>query len=191
MANWSYGLLTGTGMGLFVSVIPGLNTALCVQLARRGARAATPLVLTVVVSDFSYCLLSSLGLLALAHAHTAVLHWMGLLFPALAAGAIWPRPQRRPRRWGYLALVAFNPSTLVLWMGLAALPGHPGERSVQAAGALALGALVGSGLWFCALAQASARLGSALHWLGGERAARFLSASLAGLSLIRLTLLFS
>lgn len=176
-------------MGLFVSVIPGLNAALCIQLARCGARAASPLILTVALSDFSYCLLSSLGLLALAHTQAGLLRWLELFFPALAAIAIWPRPGRRQGRFGYLALVAFNPSTLALWMGLTALHGHLGERGVQDAAALALGALLGSGLWFCALAHASARLGGHLRWLDGERTARLLSASLAGLSLVRVALL--
>lgn len=178
-------------MGLFVSVIPGMNGALCVQLAHRGARAASLLILTIALSDFSYCLLGSLGLLALAHTHAELLRWLVPVFAALAAIAIWPSPQRRGRRFGYLVLVAFNPSTVALWIGLAALSGHAGGRSIQAAGALALGALLGSALWFCALANFSARLGKRARWLGDERMARFLSATLAGLSLLRLLLLLS
>lgn len=176
-------------MGLFVSVIPGINAALCVQLARFGARGALPLILAIALGDFSYCLLSSLGLLALAHTHTELLRWLGPVFATLAAIAIWPMGQRRRRRVGYLALVVFNPATMVLWMGLAALSGHTGERSIQTALALALGALLGSALWFCALAHFSARLGRRTRWLSDERTARCLSATLAGLSLLRLLLM--
>ncbi|MGH2831486.1 MAG: hypothetical protein ACRDK2_01820 [Solirubrobacteraceae bacterium] len=186
MANWSSSLLTGAMMGLFVSVIPGINGALCLQLAQRDARAARPLILTIALSDFSYCLLSSLGLLAIAHTHAGLLRWLGPGFAALAAVAIWPSPRRARRQLGYFALVAFNPSTVALWMGLAALSGHATGRGIQAAAALALGALLGSALWFCALAHFSARLGRRARWLRAESTARFLSATLAGLSLLRL-----
>jgi arginine exporter protein ArgO len=176
------GLATGALLGLAVSAAPGLNSVLCVGLARSGARRAHPVILTAALTDCVYCLLSSLGLLAAPQLDVRVLRWVSIVFLALAAVAIWPS---RPRDARTMALVASNPGTMAIWLGIRSIDGGLGQHDPQAIGAMALGALLATGCWFGGLACLSARLGECAAWFTDQQGARAFSLALAILALSR------
>jgi threonine/homoserine/homoserine lactone efflux protein len=179
------GLATGALLGLAVSAAPGLNSVLCVGLARSGARRARPVILTAALTDCIYCLLSSLGPLAAPQLGVRALRWVSLVFLALSAVAIWPRRPRRPRDVRTLAIVASNPGTLAIWLGIRSIHGGPGQHDPQVIVAMALGALLATGCWFGGLACLSARLGECADWFTGQQVARAFSLALAVLALSR------
>jgi threonine/homoserine/homoserine lactone efflux protein len=176
-------------MGLVVSMAPGVNGALCVGLARSGLRRARPVILAAAVTDCTYCLLSSLGLLAGARIDSGALRWLSVAFLGIAALLVWPRSPRQPQTRARLALVAGNPSTLAIWLGIAAVHPSVDAANPSVALALALGAALASGAWFMGLAYVSHQLGARLRWLSDRRLGSTLSFALGALAFVRAVLL--
>jgi threonine/homoserine/homoserine lactone efflux protein len=184
---WINGLLGGALMGVVVSLAPGVNSALCIGLARSGRARARPIILAAAFTDCAYCLLSSLGLLATARIDAGLLRWVSVVFLALAAIGIWPRSPSGDV--GPLALVALNPGTLAIWLGICSVHDGPGRSNPQAVLALALGALLATGCWFWGLAYISSRLSDRLCWLNGDRIGQAFSLVLGALAGLRAVML--
>lgn len=185
MGNVIDGLADGMLLGLAVSAAPGLNSVLCVRLARSGAGRARPVILTAALTDCVYCLLSSLGLLAAAPLGAGVLRWVSVIFLALAAVAIWPRRSRCSTSTESPVLVASNPATLAIWLGIRSVHRGIGQSHPQVALAMALGALLATGGWFGGLAYLSARLGECAQWFTDGRVGRIFALTLAALACAR------
>jgi hypothetical protein len=179
------GLADGALLGLVVSAAPGLNGVLCVGLARSGARQARPVILAAALTDGVYCLSSSLGLLAAAPLDAGVLRWVSVVFLAFAAVMIWPRHSGRPEGAGALTLVASNPGTLAIWLGIRSAHGGFEQPHPQTMVAMALGTLLATGGWFGGLAYLSARLGDCARWFTDQRVGRLFALALAALALSR------
>ncbi len=181
MEVWVDGLLNGALMGLAVSLIPGVNGALCVRLARSGLTRARPVILAAALTDCAYCLFSSLGLLAAARIDPDLLRGLSIMFLAVAAIVIWPRSPIRTSSATPLVLVSLNPGTMAIWLGIRSVH-DPSQSHPHAVLALALGALLATGGWFWGLAYISSRLGDGLRWLRCDRIGHAISFALAALA---------
>jgi threonine/homoserine/homoserine lactone efflux protein len=149
-------LFAGFGIALLVSIPPGANTALCVTLARGGARKAIPIILGAAATDAIYAILAAVGILAVNTISVDATHWLAAAFCVLAAALLWlPRLQDVSGRTA-IGLAVLNPGTASLWLGLSAFAvAHPKGLSL---GLWVLGVAAGTATWFSGVAFASARL---------------------------------
>jgi hypothetical protein len=182
MEVWADGLLSGALMGLAVSLIPGVNGALCIRLARSGLTRARPVILAAALTDCAYCLFSSLGLLAAARIDPGLLRGLSIMFLAVAAIVIWPRSPILTGSATPLVLVSLNPGTMAIWLGIRSVHHDPSQSHPHAVLALALGALLATGGWFWGLAYISSRLGDNFRWLRCDRIGHAVSFALAALA---------
>jgi threonine/homoserine/homoserine lactone efflux protein len=149
-------LVAGFAVALFVSIPPGMNTALCVTSARQGVRNAVPVILGAAMTDIMYALLAAAGLIVFDPAGIAVAHLLEAGFCLIAAVLMWAyRAAPVPSRTAF-GLALLNPGTAVLWLGLSATIVHPHDASSTALWAVGIGA--GTTTWFSVLALASSRL---------------------------------
>lgn len=145
----------GIAMGLLVSIPPGPNSALCLNLASGGVRRAVPLITGAALADAAYSFLAATGLLAAMGLDAQLLSYLAPAFMLGAAIVAWNPELLGARATGMVPLL--NPATIAIWAGLSSLP---------AAHALSLGeallrpfpVALGTAIWFAALAWASARV---------------------------------
>ncbi len=177
-------IVTGIALGLIVSVPPGPNSALCVNLACGGMRRAVPLITGAALTDAAYSLLAASGVLIASQADVGILVYLTPCFMLVTALLAW-YPSSLPAKVG-IGVALFNPATAAIWMSLS---------SMSALRALSLTDLLlrpipvalGTAAWFTLLAAAAAKAGARLT---PERTAwmqKLLASLLAGAGLIGLT----
>ncbi len=176
-------VLTGMALGLVVSVPPGPNTMLCVNLACGGARRAVPVITSAALTDAMYSLLAASGVLLACQAAPQFLAFFVPCFTIGAAALAWSSQCSSPKTAAWVA--ALNPSTAAIWLSLSSLPTLR-MLSLPDVLARALPVALGTAVWFTLLAIAAARLS---HRIGPERTAdaqRLLAGLLGVLGLIGL-----
>ena len=80
---------TGIALGLMVSVPPGPNTALCINLACDGVRKAVPVITCAALADAAYSLMAASGILIVSQAGTDALAWLTPCFMLGTAVLAW------------------------------------------------------------------------------------------------------
>jgi len=176
----------GLALGLIVSVPPGPNSILCLNLAADGIKRAAPLIAGAALTDAVYSLLAASGVLLSLQAGVGALAYLAPVF--LIATAFLARSTNSlPARAG-LAVTVLNPTTAAIWLGLSATPAL---RSPSLTELLLRPGLVavGTAAWFLALATLAARVSIRLDASRTARIQQLLSALLAaaaGVSLIAL-----
>ncbi len=169
-------------MGLAVSAAPGANMGLCVGLARRRLADALPLIISAAITDASYALCCSLGLLAAVHIDRLVLAWLSVALLALAAYLIWPAEGRRCTSLSAASIAALNPATCALWLSISAALASTGHT--QQPPAVALGALLATASWFTAVGAVCSRLPSRSP--STDRVGQAFSLVLVAMALVRI-----
>jgi threonine/homoserine/homoserine lactone efflux protein len=168
--------LTGIVLGLVVSVPPGPNAALCINLACDGVRRAVPVITYAALADAAYSLLAASGVLLVAQAGAGVLSWLTPFFLFATAALAWSPASISPRTAGGVALL--NPATVAIWLSISSVP----EAQAPSVSDLLLRPLpvaLGTAAWFTLLALTASRLSSRLSPGATGRAQRALAAALA------------
>lgn len=154
----------GLALGLAVSVPPGPNSALCVNLASGGVRRAMPLITGAALTDAVYSLLAASGVLLASSADANALGYLIPGFMLVTAALAWspgwvPAPAAA-------AIPLLNPATAAIWLGLSSIPALQ-ATSLTDALLRPLPVAVGTAIWFLLLATASAKISLGL---GSRRA---------------------
>jgi threonine/homoserine/homoserine lactone efflux protein len=176
-------VLTGMALGLLVSMPPGPNAMLCMNLANGGVRRAIPLITSAALTDAMYSLLAASGVLLASHASSRLLAFFVPCFMIGAAVLAWSPQWMSPGAGAWVA--ALNPSTAAIWLSLSSLPTLQ-MLSPPDVLARALPVALGTAAWFTLLAVVAAKLS---HRIGPERTVgmqRLLAGSLGVLGLISL-----
>jgi threonine/homoserine/homoserine lactone efflux protein len=109
----------GIALGLVVSIPPGPNTALCINLACRGVRRAAPLITGAALTDAAYSLLAASGILIVSQASSQVLAYLAPCLLLGTAVLAWSPESLSGKVSAGVAF--FNPATAAILLGLAAL----------------------------------------------------------------------
>lgn len=152
-------------LGLLVSIPPGANTLVCLDLARGGLHRAAPIIASAAFVDALYSALAFAGILASAHAGARIATAFAPAFLFLGGALVWFGCLSSPTRVAAAAL--FNPVTAAIWLGFA-----PELERFASPAALLLGPLavaLGTASWFTLLAASASKLQrvlapSALVW---------------------------
>jgi threonine/homoserine/homoserine lactone efflux protein len=154
--------LTGVVLGLAVSIPPGPNSMLCMNLACGGVRRAVPLITSAALTDAAYSLLAASGVLFASHASSAIFAYLAPCVMIGTAVLIWSPRWTSPTAAAGIAL--FNPATAAIWIGLSSAPSL---RALSPADILArtLPVAFGTAVWFTLLAIAASRFS---HRVGSQ-----------------------
>lgn len=146
--------LTGVALGLAVSIPPGPNSMLCMNLACGGTRRTVPLIASAALTDAAYSLLAASGVLFASHASPALFAYLAPCAMIGTAALIWSPRWASPSAAAGIAL--FNPATAAIWMGLSSAPAlrvlSPSDILARA-----LPVAFGTAVWFTLLAVAASR----------------------------------
>lgn len=146
--------VTGIALGIVVSVPPGPNSALCLNLASGGVRRAVPLITGAALTDAAYSLLAASGILFASRASSDVL---SLLIPFFMLGAgflVWSPASLSAK--AALGIAVFNPATAAIWISLSSIPAAH-EPSAAELLLRPLPVALGTALWFTLLAVLAAK----------------------------------
>jgi threonine/homoserine/homoserine lactone efflux protein len=148
-------LLVGFGVALAVSIPPGANTALCIAVARNGARQAVPVIAAAAATDALYAVLAAAGILALNGISHDAVRYLAAGFCLVGAVLLW-KPGALLSTRTAVGLALLNPGTAALWLGLSAIT----RVRPHGLGLLfwVLGVVAGTTTWFSGLAIASAHI---------------------------------
>lgn len=113
-------LATGVALGLIVSIPPGPNSALCVNLASGGMRRAMPLITGAALTDAAYSVLAASGILIASSTSASLLAYLTPAFMLGTAVLAWS-PASLSARAG-LGVAILNPATAAIWLSLSSLP---------------------------------------------------------------------
>lgn len=178
--------LTGMVLGLAVSIPPGPNSMLCMNLACKGVRRAVPLITTAALTDAAYSLLAASGVLFAARADSALFAYLAPCAMVGTAALIWSPRWTSPTAAAGIAL--FNPATAAIWIGLSSAPAlrvlSPSDLLARA-----LPVAFGTAVWFTLLAVAASRFSRRIgpqHTAGMRKALSFTLGILGLLSLLAL-----
>jgi threonine/homoserine/homoserine lactone efflux protein len=171
-------MATGLALGLIVSVAPGPNSALCVNLACGGVRRAVPLITGAALTDAAYSLLAASGVLIASQASSDALALLTPCFLFLTAILCWSPGSLSPK--AAFGVAVLNPATAAIWLSLSSVPAL---RALSTADVLLrpLPVALGTAIWFTLLALATAKLKVRL---GPPLAARLRQLSAALLALM-------
>lgn len=175
--------LTGIVLGLMVSVPPGPNTALCVNLGCEGVRRAVPVITCAALADALYSLLAASGILVAAHASVDVFAWLSPCLMLGTAVLIWLPAPISPRAIAGIALL--NPATVAIWLSLSSIPAAH-ALSVSDLLMRPLPVALGTAAWFTLVALMASQLSAHLTRGAIERAQRVLAMALAVFALVGL-----
>jgi threonine/homoserine/homoserine lactone efflux protein len=147
-------LATGIALGFVVSLPPGPNSALCVNLACGGVRRAVPLITGAALTDAAYSLLAASGVLVASRSGAGLLAYLIPFFMLGAAALAWS-PSALPSK-AVVGIAVLNPATAAIWLSLSSVP------SVQAISLpdllmRPLPVALGTATWFTLLAVLAAR----------------------------------
>lgn len=106
----------GIALGLVVSIPPGPNTALCIDLACSGVRRAVPLITGAALTDAAYSLLAASGILILSQASSQALAYLAPCFLLGTAVLAWSPKSLSGKMSASVALL--NPATAAIWLSL-------------------------------------------------------------------------
>ena len=148
-------LATGLALGLLVSMPPGPNSALCINLASGGIRRAVPLITGAAVTDAAYSLLAASGVLIASQASSDLLALLTPCFLIATAILIWSPSSLSSGTVFGLALV--NPATAAIWLSLSSIPALQ-ALSVPDLLLRSLPVALGTAIWFTLLAAVTAKL---------------------------------
>lgn len=157
--------MTGIALGLAVSIPPGPNTALCMNLACGGVRRAVPLIASAALIDATYALLAASGILLANQASSELLAYLAPCFMICVAVLTWSPRWTSPGTAAGIALL--NPATAAIWLALSSVPALR-VLSLSDLLARALPVALGTAVWFTLLAVAASRLS---HRIGTRRTA--------------------
>jgi threonine/homoserine/homoserine lactone efflux protein len=172
---------TGIALGIVVSIPPGPNTVLCIDLARGGVRRAAPLITGAALTDALYSLLAASGVMILARASGQALTLLAPCFAIAAAVLLCSQSAISPR--AALGIAVLNPATAAVWLSLSSNP-------VLRAGSgpdvlfLPLPVALGTAAWFTALAVTTAKLSLHVTPRLARRIRLLLAASLVVIGLL-------
>jgi threonine/homoserine/homoserine lactone efflux protein len=169
-------LVSGFGVALIVSLLPGPNTALLVDSTREGMAQTIPVVTGAAITDGTYAVLACPGVLAVQGVNTTMVHWRTAL-SCLAAATVLSVPRRHALSGRMaMSLALLNPSTAVLWIALSTLPvTHPQGMNIAF---WTLGVMSGTTCWFLLLAYVSTRTHGRTTETRGRAARRLLAIAL-------------
>jgi threonine/homoserine/homoserine lactone efflux protein len=177
-------IVTGIALGLIVSVPPGPNSALCVNLACGGMRRAVPLITGAALTDAAYSLLAASGILIASRAGGGILVYLTPCFMLATALLAWS-PSSLPTKVG-IGVAFFNPATAAIWLSLSSVPAL---RALSLADLLLrpIPVALGTAAWFTLLAAAAAKAGARLPpertvWMQKLLASLLAIAGLVGLA---------
>jgi threonine/homoserine/homoserine lactone efflux protein len=146
--------LTGIALGIVVSVPPGPNSALCVNLASGGVRRAVPLITGAALTDAAYSLLAASGILFASRASADLLSLLIPLFMLGAAILVWsPAPLSAKAAVGIAVL---NPATAAIWISLSSVATAPAPTASEL-WLRPLPVALGTAMWFTLLAVLAAK----------------------------------
>jgi threonine/homoserine/homoserine lactone efflux protein len=146
--------LTGIALGVVVSVPPGPNSALCVNLASGGFRRAIPLITSAALTDAAYSLLAASGILVASQAGSNILALVIPFFMLVAAVLVWAPDSLSTR--AAVGIAVLNPATAAIWISLSSVP----AAHAPSASELLLRPLpvaLGTAMWFTLLAVLAAK----------------------------------
>jgi len=178
--------LTGITLGVVVSVPPGPNSALCIDLASGGVRRAIPLITGAALTDAAYSLLAASGVLVASQASSSLL---GLLIPFFLLGAailVWSPGSLSTR--AALGIAVLNPATAAIWISLSSVPAAHAP-SVSELLLRPLPVALGTAMWFTLLAVLAAKASVHIRPMHAAWMRRLLALTLAGGGLISLSAL--
>jgi hypothetical protein len=164
----------GLVLGFVVSIPPGPNSALCVNLASGGVRRAVPLITGAALTDAAYSLLAASGILVASQAGIGTLQYVLPLFLLATAALSWFPDSISSKAAAVVPVL--NPATAAIWLGLSSIPALQ-ALSLPEALLRPVPVALGTALWFALLATASARASVSL----GPRQTLLLQKSVAGL----------
>lgn len=167
-------IAVGLVLGFVVSVPPGPNSALCVNLASGGIRRAIPLITGAALTDAVYSLLAASGILVASRIGSGAFAFLVPAFMLLTAALSWS-PNLIPSG-AAAAVPLLNPATAAIWLGLSSIPAVQ-ALSLPEALLRPLPVALGTAIWFVLLATASAKLSVDL----GPRRARLLQKAVASI----------
>lgn len=147
-------IVTGIALGIVVSVPPGPNSALCLNLASGGVRRAVPLITGAALTDGAYSFLAASGILFASRTSAGVLSLLIPFFMLGAALLVWSPASLSAK--AALGIVVFNPATAAIWISLSSIP----AAQTPSASELLLRPLpvaIGTAMWFTLLAALAAR----------------------------------
>lgn len=166
-------LATGIALGLIVSIPPGPNSALCINLASGGIRRAMPLITGAALTDAAYSVLAASGILIASRASTDLLAYLTPAFMLGTAALAWSPATTMSPRTG-LGIALLNPATAAIWLSLSSVPAMRALsfpdlvlRSVPVA--------LGTAAWFTLLAVLAARVSVRLSPGGTVRLQKLLA----------------
>lgn len=177
-------VLTGMALGFVVSIPPGPNAMLCVNLACGGVRKAFPLITSAALTDAMYFLLAASGVLYASRASSELLAYLAPCFTIGAAALAWSPRWASPRAMAGTAVL--NPSTAAIWIGLSSLPALR-ALSLSDVLARALPVALGTAVWFTLLATATARFSRRLDPRHAVMLQKLLATMLGTFGLLGLT----
>jgi threonine/homoserine/homoserine lactone efflux protein len=178
--------LTGMALGLLVSVPPGPNSALCVNLASGGVRRAIPLITGAALTDAAYSLLAALGVLVASQASSSFLALLAPFFMLAAALLVWSPGVLSTK--AALGIAVLNPATAAIWISLSSVPAaHALSGSELLLRPLPVA--LGTAMWFTLLAVLGAKASVHLGPVHTAWMQRLLALTLAGSGLISLSTL--
>ncbi|HMJ72119.1 MAG TPA: LysE family transporter [Solirubrobacterales bacterium] len=174
---------TGIVLGIVISVPPGPNAALCIDLARGGVRRAIPLITGAALTDAAYSLLAASGVLIAGRASSSALAVLAPCFLLGTAILFWSPASISPKAAVGIALL--NPATAAIWLSLSSTPAL---RAISTPDLLIrpLPVALGTAAWFTLLAVVSAKLSFRLTPQLTANLRKLLAVSLAVLGLVSL-----
>lgn len=175
--------LTGIGLGLVVSMPPGPNAALCVNLACDGVRRAVPVIACAALADAAYSLLAASGILMASQASAGVLAWLTPCFMLGTAALAWSPASISGKAAAGVALL--NPATVAIWLSLSSIPAAQ-ALSVSDLMMRPLPVALGTAAWFTLLAVTASRLSGHLTPGATVRLQRLLAVALVLMGLVSL-----
>jgi threonine/homoserine/homoserine lactone efflux protein len=174
---------TGIALGVLVSLPPGPNSALCVNVACGGVRRAVPLITGAALTDAAYSLLAASGVLFANRASSEMLTLLIPFFMLGAAALAWSPSSLSTR--AAIGIAILNPATAALWIGLSSVPGVQ-TLSVSELLMRPLPVALGTAMWFTLLAFFAAKATVRLRPEQTAWMQRLLAIALAGGGLISL-----
>lgn len=174
---------TGIVLGVLVSVPPGPNAALCIDLARGGVRRAVPLITGAALTDAAYSLLAASGVLLASRASSGALAMLAPCLMIATAILLWLPASISPRTAVGIAIL--NPATAAVWLSLSSSPALQ-TSSLPDLLVRPLPVAIGTAAWFTVLAVATAKLSFHLTPRAAGRLRSLLAASLGAIGLLTL-----
>jgi threonine/homoserine/homoserine lactone efflux protein len=179
---------TGLALGVVVSIPPGPNAALCVDLARGGVRRAMPLITGAALTDAAYSLLAASGVVIASRASSEALALLAPCFMLATAILLWAPITISPR--AAVGVAVLNPATAAVWLSLSSNPALQAS-SLPELLIRPLPVALGTAAWFTALAVVAAKLRVRLSPRLVDRTRWLLAASLGATGVLTLgTVLF-